>query len=43
MDKVEGKGGNDNQHSHREQLHCGVFLKLCVTVGQHKVSHLYDV
>ena len=43
MDKVKGKGTNDNQHSHGQQFNGGVFLKGRVLVWEYQVCHLYDV
>ena len=43
MDKVKGKGGNNNQHSHRQQFYGRVFLKGRVLVGKYQVCHLYDI
>ena len=43
MDKVKGKGGNDNQHSHGQQFYGCVFLKGRVLVGQYQICHLYDI
>ena len=43
MDKIKGKGTDNDKHCHRKQLHCGVFFKLRVLIRQYKVCHLYDV
>ena len=43
MDKIKGKGGNDNQHSYGQQFNGGVFLKGRVLIGKYQVCHLYDI
>ena len=43
MNKIKGKGTNDNQHSHGQQFNGRVFLKSRVLVGEYQVCHLYDV
>ena len=43
MNKIKGKGTNDNQHSYGQQFNGGVFLKGRVLVGKYQICHLYDV
>ena len=43
MDKIKGKGTNDNQHSYGQQFYGRVFLKSRVLVGQYQICHLYDI
>ena len=43
MDKVKGKGTNDNQHCHGQQFNGRIFLKGRVLVGKYQICHLYDI
>jgi len=43
MNKIKGKGTNDNQHRHRQQFNGRVFLKGRVLIWQYKVGYLNDI